>query len=149
MPTPSIILQGTELVLMSSGGSLSHGDYAELTSDTRTAADNPGYHLGIFEFDVHADGFSAAPSPHSEIKLFEQKINSDSVDAPDVDASYPYDYLDSFMVDAADATQKLSLMVPIHILGAKYWVQWVDSGGTVSMAAGWAVRLIPVAIGVS
>jgi len=149
----AILNLGTELVLATtaSTSAISNGAYAECTQDTRTSADNPGYVLGIFEFDTAAGGFSAAPTAGARINLYEQSINSDSNDAPDVDANYRQKYLYSFPIDPADAQQYLvSPPLPINRSGAKYWVQFVDGGaGTASVDSGWELRLTPCAYGTS
>lgn len=154
MANEVILSLGTELILANGAGSpitasISDGGFAECTSDTRTSADDAGYMLGIFEFDTASGGFSSAPTAGAAIHLFEQKINSDSNDAPDVDANYEHDYLWTFNVDTADAQQYFrSPPLPICISGAKYWVKWVDGGsGTASVDAGWTLRLTPCTYG--
>jgi len=150
MSNEAILNKGTELILevAASSASISDGSIRECDSDDRQSTDNAGYSLGLFEFSTAAGGFSAAPTAGAIINLYEQKINSDSSDAPDVDANYKYDYIGSFVVDPADAQQHLSLLAPIHINGGKYWVEWLDGGaGTASIDAGWELRLTPVAFG--
>ena len=153
MANEAILNLGTELVLAATGttSSISDGSYAECTDDTRTSADNPGYILGIFEFDTAAGGFSAAPTAGAVVHLYEQSINSDSNDAPDVDANFQHKYLYSIPIDPADAQQyHVTPPLPINRSGAKYWVQWVDGGaGTASVDSGWALRLTPCAYGTS
>jgi len=140
---------GTELVLetAASSASISDGSIVECDSDDRQSTDNAGWEYGCFEFSTAAGGFSAAPTAGAALHVYEQKINSDSNDAPDVDSSYQQDYLFSFTIDPADAQQHLRKeWVPIAVGGAKYWVEWEDGGaGTASIDAGWELRLIPMA----
>lgn len=151
MANEALLNLGTELILetAASSTSLSDGDIRECDSDDRQSTDNAGYPLGIFEFSTAAGGFSAAPTAGAAIHLYEQKINSDGSDAPDVDANYKNDYLYTFNVDPADAQQHFtSPPLPINRTGGKYWVEWVDGGaGTASVDAGWELRLTPVTYG--
>jgi hypothetical protein len=151
MANEALLNLGTELILETAGssGSISDGGYVECDSDTRTSADNTGYPLGIFEFSTAAGAFSVAPTAGAAIHLYEQKINSDSNDAPDVDANYEHDYLWTFNVDPADAQQHFTTPpLPINRSGGKYWLKWVDGGaGTASVDAGWELRLTPVTYG--
>lgn len=140
------LVKGTELVLEASGASISDGGFAEANDDDRQSTDNAGYPFGIFEFDTAAGGFSAAPTEGAIINLYEQTINSDSNDAPDVDANNRNKYIGSFVPDLADAQQYLVLgPVPINLDGGKYWLEWIDGGsGTASIDSGWDLRLTPV-----
>lgn len=153
MANEVILSLGTELILAAAGStsSISDGSIVECTQDTRTSADNAGYPLGIFEFSTAAGGFSTAPTAGALIHIYEQKINSDSNDAPDVDANYKHDYVTTFVVDPADAQQHfVSPPVAINQSGGKYWVEWVDGGaGTASVDSGWELRLTPVTYGTS
>lgn len=149
MAGEAIWSEGTTLTLMTTAaaGSISDGAFAECTSDTRAAADNPGYPLGKFEFATAAGGFSAAPTAGAVINLYEQKGDGTN-DSPDVDANYRNDYIGSFIVDVADAQQWLRLIAPIYLDGAKYWIEWVDGGaGTASIDAGWELNLTPITYG--
>jgi hypothetical protein len=147
----AILAIGTELVLETTGssGSISDAAFSVCDSDDRQSTDDAGYPLGIFEFSTETTGFSVAPTAGAVINLYEQKINSDGNDAPDVDANYPNDYLWTFSVDVADEQQQFtSPPLPINRSGGKYWVQWVDGGaGTASVDAGWELRLTPVTYG--
>ena len=150
MANETLLNLGTELILEATGASASISDAAfrECDSDDRQPGDDAGYPLGLFEFSTDAGGFSAAPTAGAIINLYEQKINSDGNDAPDVDADYPQDYLGSFIINIADEAQHLSILAPIHRFGGKYWVQWVDGGaGTASVDAGWELRLTPATYG--
>lgn len=141
---------GTELILETAGSStsLSDGDIRECDSDNRQPGDDTGYHWGFFEFSTAAGGFSAAPTEGAVVNLYEQKINSDGNDAPDIVSDYKHDWVGTFQVDPTDAQQHLSLEAPIHRYGGKYWVEWLDGGaGTASVDAGWELRLIPFAFG--
>lgn len=136
---------GTELTIMASGGSVSSGAVAECTSDDLQAADADGAEFAVFEFDTAAGGFSGAPTAGATITILEQKINSDSADAPDPSTTYLYDKVGVLRVKPADEQQKLSLVIPVHFLGAKYWLYWKDGGaGTVSIDSGWVARLTPI-----
>lgn len=151
MANEILLNPGTELILetSASSASISDGNFAECDSDNRTVADDAGYTLGIFEFDTETTGFSAAPTAGAAIYLFEQKINSDVSDAPDVASTYEQDHIWTFIVAPSDTQQFLvSPPVPINRSGGKYWVKWVDGGaGTASLDAGWELRLTPVAEG--
>ena len=150
MANERIWSEGTELILEASGAStsLSDGDIRECDSDDRQPTDNAGYPFGKFEFSTAAGGFSAAPTAGAVINIYEQKINSDGNDAPDVDANYKHDYIGQWVVDPADAQQHLSTICEIHLDGGKYWVEWLDGGaGTASVDAGWEVRMTPITEG--
>ena len=151
MANEALLNLGTELILETSASSSSIADaaFSECDSDNRQSTDDAGYPLGIFEFSTETTGFSAAPTAGAAIHIYEQKINSDSNDAPDVDANFEHDYLWTFNVDPADAAQHFpSPPVPINRSGGKYWVKWVDGGaGTASVDAGWELRLTPVTYG--
>ena len=142
-----IYTHGTELVLETDGPSdIADDGFAELTDDNRQATDDPGYPIGLFEFDNDADDpWSGAPTAGAVINIYEQKINSDGADAPDVASTYRYDWIGNWVVAPTDAVQKLSTVCPIHTKGGKYWINWVDGGaGTVALKAGYVVRLIPM-----
>ena len=151
MANEALLNLGTELILetSASSGSIADAAFSECDSDDRQPTDDAGYPLGIFEFSTETTGFSAAPTAGAAIHLYEQKINSDGNDAPDVDANYEHDYLWTFNVDPADAQQHFSSPpLPINKTGGKYWVKWVDGGaGTASVDAGWELRLTPVTYG--
>jgi hypothetical protein len=151
MANEALLNLGTELILetSASSGSISDAAFSECDSDDRQSTDDAGYPLGVFEFSTETTGFSAAPTAGAAIHLYEQKINSNSMDAPDVDANYEHDYLWTFNVDPADAQQQFtSPPLPISRSGGKYWVKWVDGGaGTASVDAGWELRLTPVTYG--
>lgn len=139
---------GDEIVLETSGAAVTDGSFVELTDDDRQPGDNTGYVNAIFEFSTAAGGFSAAPTAGARINLYEQKINSDSNDAPDVDGNYEYDLIGWWEVNPTDEQQHLSIEAPIHRYGGKYWIEWLDGGsGTAQISAGWVVRLIPWAWG--
>lgn len=151
MANEALLNLGTELILESSSASttLDDGDIVECNSDDRQPGDNTGYPLGIFEFStLNTTGFSAAPTAGALVNLYEQKINSDGNDSPDVDANYKADYLGTFTVDVSSGPQNMSLLAPIHRYGGKYWLEWLDGGaGTAQVEGGWALRLIPATYG--
>ena len=151
MSSEGILNAGTELILEAAGASasISDGSFRELDSDDRQPTDNPGYTLGIFEFSTDAGGFSAAPTAGAVINIYEQKINSNGNDAPDVSGTYMHDFIGSIPVEPQDSTpQNPSILLPIHRYGGKYWAEWLDGGaGTASIDAGWETRLIPCAFG--
>lgn len=134
---------GTEVVLESSGALLTDGSILELTDDDLQAADVAGLFTATFEFDV-VDGFSEAPTTGNSLHVYEQKINSDGTDAPDVEADFKKDYLCSFEFNDSDVAQYLRKEgVPVNLTGGKYWVEWEDGGaGTASISATWAMRVI-------
>lgn len=138
--------KGSEIILetAASSAAITNGAYYECDSDNLQPADVGGRPLGIFEFDA-AGTFSAAPTAGAMIYIYEQTINSDGNDSPDVDASYPYNLIGSMPVDVADAAQYLRCVCPINESGGKYWLKWVDGGaGTAQISAGWELRVIPV-----
>jgi len=150
MANEAILNKGTELTLASttSTAAITDGSFVECTNDNRQPTDNAGYTLGIFEFDTSAGGFSAAPTSGAQISIYEQKINSNSNDAPDISSAYPYDYLGSMPVKASDTQQYFSIMCSIHREGGKYWVLWEDGGaGTASISSAWTLRMTPCAFG--
>lgn len=150
MANESLINLGTELKLelAASSALINDGDFRECDDDDRQPGNDTGYWFGIFEFDTASSSpFSVAATAGAAIHLFEQKINSDGSDAPDVSATYEYDRLWSFPVESGDNTNQQHLTsppLPINRTGGKYWVQWVDgSGGSASLDAGWELRLTP------
>lgn len=152
MANEAILNLGTELILEATGasGQVTDGNFSECDSDDRQPTDNAGYPLGIFELSNDGtDPWSAAPTAGAAIHIYEQKINSDGNDAPDVDANYEHDYLYTFNVDPADVVQHFtSPPLPINRSGGKYWIKWVDGGaGTASLQAGWELRLTPCTYG--
>jgi len=150
MANEAILNQGTELTLAATGttSSISNGAVQECTDDNRQPSDNAGYVLGLFEFDTASTGFSAAPTANAVIKIYEQKINSNAADAPDVATTFLYDLIGTLPVQPSDVQQYYSGIFPIHPNGGKYWVQWVDGGsGTASVDAGWTLRMTPCAFG--
>lgn len=142
---------GTILTLETTGdsGSLSNGAVAECTSDDRQPTDDAGFPLGFFELDTDAGGFSGVPTAGAVINVFEQTINSNSVDSPDVTANFLNHYIGGWEVPATDGVLlafRSNVPWPINPSGGKYWIQWVDGGaGTVSMDAGWTLRMQPTA----
>jgi len=151
MANEALLNLGTELILETAGssGSISDGGYVECDSDDRQPTDDAGYPLGIFEFSTETTGFSAAPTAGAALHLYQQAINSDGNDGPNVSATNEHDYLWTFNVEAADAQQHFtSPPLPINRSGGKYWLKWVDGGaGTASVDAGWELRLTPVTYG--
>ena len=152
MANEAVLSLGTPLTLESSGtsGAVNDGSVVECDSAPRASTDDTGYPLGIFEFDAGSGGWSVAPSTGAAIHLYEQKINSNGNDAPDVVATdYEHDYLYTFNVDDADVQQHLtSPPLPINRSGGKYWLKWVDGGaGSAQLSAGWELRLTPVTYG--
>ena len=143
----AILTLGTELGVAATGttSSISSGAVQECTDDNRQPADSTGYPLAIFELDLAAGGFSAAPTAGAYFLILEQPINSDGNDAPDVTTSYLHKALGVMPVPASDAQMYFTLgPVPINRYGGKYWVYWKDGGaGTASVDSGWALRLIP------
>jgi hypothetical protein len=92
----------------------------------------------------------AAGAPIAELAdISAQKINSNDVDGPDVDANNTAGLIGSISVNPVDDQKFLvSDPLPLNRTGGKYWLEWVDGGaGTASIDAGIAVRLIPTTIG--
>lgn len=150
MSNEAVLNKGTQLTLEAAGSSssITNGSLRECTGDDRQPTDSAGYVLGIFEFSTAAGGFSAAPTTGAVIELYEQKINSDGNDAPDVSSNYKQDPIGTFVVKPSDEQQLISIMAPIHVYGGKYWLEWVDGGsGTASIDAGWELILTPCAFG--
>ena len=148
MANEATLNKGTTLNLETSGASLSDTDFHECNDDTREAADNPGFSLGLFKLKLAAGGFSAAPTAGAVLNIYEQKTDGTD-DAEDVSSTHKHDPLVSFAVAPTD-TQKTfySRPVPICILGGKYWVEWVDGGsGTASVDSGWTLDLTPCTYG--
>lgn len=141
--------KGTEIILetAASSGAITNGSYYECDSDDLQSADVGGMPLAFFELDA-AGTFSAAPTSGAVVELYEQKINSDSNDAPDVDANYPHDKIGAFAIDAADVAQYVRIgPLAINESGGKYWLKWVDGGaGTASISAGWELRVTPATL---
>ncbi len=149
MANEAILIKGTKLNIAVTGVTALVADagFAECADDDRQPGNDAGYPLGLFEFNA-VGTFSVAPTAGAVINLYEQKINSSASDAPDVSATYKNDYIGTFIVDAADVAQALSLVAPIHRDGGKYWIEWVDGGaGVASIAAGWTLDLTPVTYG--
>lgn len=134
---------GTEVVLESSGALLADNTLLELTDDDLQLADVGGNFTATFEFDALGT-FSGAPTAGNQLVVYEQKINSDGTDGPDVTTSYLKDRLFAWEFPATDAAHYLRKeRVPINRSGAKYWIKWNDGGsGTVSISATWAMRVI-------
>jgi hypothetical protein len=149
MANEQILNLGTPLVLETTASTvLSNDAFYEAADDDRQPGDNTGYPVGIFELNTASTSFSAAPTAGAAVHLYEQKINSDGNDAPDVDASYRYDYIGTFHPDLSTGVQQLSITAPIHRYGGKYWLEWVDGGaGSANLSSGWELKLIPAAIG--
>ena len=66
-----------------SSSAISDGAFAECTSDDLQPADIDGAEFALFEFDAGGT-FSAAPTTSGTVNIYEQTINSDGNDAPDV-----------------------------------------------------------------
>ena len=151
MANEALLNIGSEIVLAAAGTTAQLDDdaFAAGTDANRTSTDDAGYPLGIFEFDTAAGGWSGAPTAGGAIHLYERKFNSDSNQAPAVDATYEHDYLWTWNVDVADVQQFfVSPPLPISRSGATYYVKWVDGGaGVVDMVLGWELRLTPVTYG--
>jgi len=150
MANESLLNLGAELILETAAAAtaLTTAVPYECTSDDRQPSDNVGYSLGLFEFDTAAGGFSGAPTAGAKIHLYEQKINSDAADAPDVASTYLHDLIGSFIVKPVDELQHLSILAPIHRYGGKYWLEWVDGdGNTATVVLGWELRLTPATYG--
>lgn len=143
-------IKGIELILETAASSalITSGTVRECDSDNRQPTDNAGYPWGLFEFSTAAGGFSIAPTAGAVINIYEQKINSDGNDAPNVSLTYKYDYIGRFIVTSVDEQQHLSTIAEIHPEGGKYWVQWIDGGsGTAQVVLGWELRLTPLTEG--
>lgn len=150
MANEALLKKGTKITLGATGTttSISTAGIQECVDAYRQPQFDAGYPLGIFEFKTAAGGFSLAPTAGAVINLYEQKINSAGLDAPNVTATYKNDYIGSFIPDVADSQQYLTLIAPIHIDGGKYWVEWVDGGaGTASVDLGWELTLTPASYG--
>ena len=138
---------GTELILMSSGSTLTNGSIAECTSDDIQPADADGAEFALFEIDLAATPFSAAPTTRAEITIVEQRINSDGNKGPIPTATHLNWNIASILIKPSNASTNryLSKVCPIHFLGAAYWLYWKDGGaGTASIASGWQVRATPI-----
>ena len=149
MANEATLNKGTTLNLETGvSNSISDGGFHECNDDTRAAADDPGFPLGLFKLKLAAGGFSAAPTAGAVLNIYEQKTDGTD-DADDVSASYKHDPLVSFPVRAADNQYTFySRPVPICIWGGKYWVEWVDGGsGTASVDSGWTLDLTPCTYG--
>jgi len=148
MANEALLIKGTKLTLMASGALVSNGGFAECTSDDRQPGENAGYPLGIFEF-TPVGTFAAAPTAGAVINVYEQKINSDGVDSPDVSSGYKNDFIGSFPVPAVDAATPLNpIVAPIHVDGGKYWIGWVDGGaGVTDISATWKLTMTPATYG--
>lgn len=145
-PTGSTQTQlGTEIVLMAAGSSsaVSDGAFAECTSDDLQQSDVDGAEFALFEFDAGGT-FSAAPTTSGTINVYEQTINSDGTDAPDVDANYKHDFIGSLAIYPADVAQYKAGVFPINYWGGKYWIEWLDNGGSAGLSAGWELRATPL-----
>jgi len=152
MANEATVIFGTEIVLEATGTSTSIGDgsYYECNDDDLQTADVAAYPLGRFEFDTETTGFSAAPTAGYTLALYEQRINSDGSDSPDVDANNQHTYLGSFQVDTAETGQQFLVLngVPLNQTGGKYWLYWEDGGaGTATIDAGWEFRVTPYTYG--
>jgi hypothetical protein len=153
MANEAVWVDGATLDICTAVGSgstlIANGGFRECSDDDRRLADNPGYGFGRFEIDLAAGGFSAAPTAGARINIHEQKINSNDVDGPDVDANNTAGLIGSISVNPVDDQKFLvSDPLPLNRTGGKYWLEWVDGGaGTASIDAGIAVRLIPTTIG--
>jgi hypothetical protein len=151
MANEALLNPGAEIILAAAGttSQLDDDAFAAGTDADRESTDNPGYPLGIFEFDTAAGGWTGAPTAGGAIHLYERKINSDGNQAPAVDATNENDYMWTWNVDIADVQQWFtSPPLPINRSGATYYVKWVDGGaGTVDMVLGWELRLTPVTYG--
>jgi len=152
MANEALLNLGTELILETAAASAQLDDetYRECDSDDRQPGDDTGYPLGLFEFSLAAAGLSAAATAGNTLILYEQKINSDGNDAPDVSATFKGDFLHSWEleVDDGNTAQHLSALCPIHRYGGKYWLYWEDGGaGTADITLAWELRLTPVTYG--
>lgn len=146
----AIYSDGSEVVLEAAGASTAVSDdaYYECDSDDLQPADVDGKPFGRFEFSTAAGGFSAAPTAGAVIEVYEQRINSDGNDSPDVDANFQEYFIGSFIVDPTDTEQHFVDVFPINKTGGKYWIHWVDGGaGTASISAGWELRVTPTTYG--
>lgn len=150
MANEAILVAGTPLTLQTAGGSITDGGVIECVTGTRQSTDNAGYPLGVFEFSTAATPFSGTPGASGVLHIFEQKINTDGNDSPDVVTStYEHDYVWTWTVQNLNtATQNFtSPPLPINKTGGKYWVKWVPTTAAVSVASGWSMKLTPVTYG--
>jgi len=149
MSGEAIWKKGTVIIVMTSGGSLATGAFGECTSADREAANDAGYAHALFELDTAATGFSGVPTSGGTINVYERKKNSVGNYAPVPGATNKAGFIGSLNVDPLNDQKYLtSDPLPIHVDGAKYYIEWVDGGsGVVSLSAAWALRLIPVTIG--
>ena len=139
---------GTEVVMETSGASLTDGAFAECADGTFNTAAVGGYPQAFVEFDTAAGGFSAAPTAGATINVYERAFNSDGNQAPVVDSSNKNKYLGSWQIDPADAQQYLPpMLVNISYYGATFYVEWLDGGaGTASVDSGWVFRVTPATV---
>lgn len=150
-PTGSTkIFLGPEIVLGAAGSTsaVSDGSFAECTNDNLQQTDVDGAEFGLFEFDAGGT-FSAAPTTSGTINIYEQTINSDGTDAPDVASTYKHDLIGSLHISPADVAQYKAGVFPINYWGGKYWIEWLDNGGSASLSAGWELRVTPIYYGVA
>lgn len=136
---------GTPIILQSGGTTITNGSIVEAVTNPRLVTDDPGFTLGIFE--LSPTGYSVAPAAGAVVNLYEQKVTSGPADAPDVSVNYKHDYIGSFIAPPTATSEPLSVLAPIHVYGAKYWVEWVDGSGGSASISGWALVLIPQTYG--
>ena len=136
-----IKVEGTELILESSGVSLTNTSFAQADNDTVAPADNAGYPLLDFEFQ--GAWATSTGINNGEVRLYSRKINFEGAsDAPEPDANYPRDLVGSFVPDAVISTQNLVLEgVPRSLREEQFWIENA-TGQTLS--AGWTLKAYPV-----
>lgn len=141
---------GAEVVMESSGATLSDGDMPVCADATFDTAAVGGRTMATFEFDTAAGGFSTAPTAGATINIYEQKFNSDGNQAPTPDANYKSDYIGSFIINPTDEQQFPSRDCPIGYYGGDYVLEWLDGGnGTATVTSGWVLRVKPWTFGPS
>ena len=141
---------GTEVVMKSNGAEVADEGFSTCAAGTFETAAVEGAERAIFELDTGTGGFTIAPTAGAEIKVYEQKFNSNGLAAPEPDGTYRRDYVCSFYPDVAAATQRLYAEGPIGMFGGDFVIEWLDGGaGSTELLVGWNLRVTPYSGGPS
>lgn len=138
---------GSTVTLEASGASVAHTVFVAANDSELTEADVAGYDQAMFEL-ITAGTFSAAPTAGSYVNLYEQKYLANGTSlGPTPGTGYRGDLIGTFLVGNTDVAQNLRLEnVPINFYGGKYFIEFFDAGGTVSISAGWSLKATPYTI---